>query len=174
MSPADSSPDHAPADPVVLVAPALAVAGQPALVEPSFGERYRGVLTGLAMLLAGGGLLLAWKTEQRVAALEQELVKRQQDSAGQAVEAKSIAKEAQQSVLAVASKQALLEVRVALVGIAPGVDDGDHRLAHPVGRRIAHLHDAGPVAKAAEVVGGEPARAAQLGWRLHSTGQGLM
>lgn len=120
MSPADSSPDHAPADPVVLVAPALAVAGQPALVEPSFGERYRGVLTGLAMLLAGGGLLLAWKTEQRVAALEQELVKRQQDSAGQAVEAKSIAKEAQQSVLAVASKQALLEVRVAEVTVQRG------------------------------------------------------
>ncbi len=56
---------------------------------------------------------------------------------------------------------ALLEVRMALVGIAPRVDDGDDRFADPVGGRVAHLHHARAVAEGAEVVGCEPAGAAQ-------------
>ncbi len=56
---------------------------------------------------------------------------------------------------------ALLEVRVALVGVAPGVDDGDDRLAHPVGVAVAHLQHARAMAEGAEVVGREPAGAAK-------------
>ena len=56
---------------------------------------------------------------------------------------------------------ALPEVAVTRVDVGPGVDDRDHRLADPVVGRVAHLHQARAVAEAAQVVGREPARAAQ-------------
>ncbi|MCY1231622.1 hypothetical protein D9M72_440770 [compost metagenome] len=42
---------------------------------------------------------------------------------------------------------ALLEVGVAGIDIRPRIDDGDERLAHPLARRVAHLHDAGAMAR---------------------------
>ncbi len=57
----------------------------------------------------------------------------------------------------------LLEVHVALIGVTPGIDDGDDRLAHPVGVRIAHLQHTRAVAKGAKVVRGKPAGAAEIG-----------
>lgn len=62
-------------------------------------------------------LLLAWKTEQRGAGLEQELVRRQQDMAGKVTEARALAKQAQESAGATAAKVALLEARVAEVAV---------------------------------------------------------
>ena len=53
------------------------------------------------------------------------------------------------------------EVQVAGVDLRPGVEDRDHGLAGPVLRREPHLHRAGAVAEAPQVVLGEPARAAQ-------------
>ena len=64
---------------------------------------------------------------------------------------------------------ALLEVRVALVGVALGVDDRNHRLADPLFVRIAHLQHARAVAEGVEVVGREPARASKVGSSLHSS-----
>ena len=57
---------------------------------------------------------------------------------------------------------AALEMGVAGVEVGPGVEDADHRPACPIVRRIAHLHHARAMAEAPEIVGGEPARAAQL------------
>ena len=60
---------------------------------------------------------------------------------------------------------ALAQVGVAGRNVAPGVDDADHRLAHEVFTPQAGLLQALAVAEAAEVVGGEPALAAQFGNR---------
>ena len=70
----------------------------------------------LALLAMG----LAWKTDQRVAGLEQELVKRQMDSAGQATEARVLAKAAEQGMRDMAAKLSVLDGRVAEVAIQRG------------------------------------------------------
>ena len=67
--------------------------------------------------LCVASLVLAWKADQRGASLEQELVRRQQESAGKATEARAFAKQAQESAGATAAKTALLEARVAEVAV---------------------------------------------------------
>lgn len=62
-------------------------------------------------------LMLAWRTDQRGASLERELVRRQQDSAGQAAEARMLAKQAQEGMAEATAKVALLEARVAEVAV---------------------------------------------------------
>ena len=62
-------------------------------------------------------LALAWRADQRVGSLEQELVRRQQDSAKQAVEAQMLAKQANEGMGSAAAKVALLEARVAEVAL---------------------------------------------------------
>ena len=76
---------------------------------------HRGLVIGAAVVgaLAVASLTLAIFTQQRVKTLEQELVRRQQDSQGQAIEARAIAKQSQEVARAVESKVALLEGRVA-------------------------------------------------------------
>jgi uroporphyrin-3 C-methyltransferase len=75
----------------------------------------RWIATGAAVLaaLAAAALVMAWNTQQRVKALEGELVKRQQDSGAQSAEAKLLAKQAQEAARDSAAKLALLEARVA-------------------------------------------------------------
>jgi uroporphyrin-3 C-methyltransferase len=74
-------------------------------------------LTGL---LSVASVVLAWKADQRGASLEQELVRRQQDSAGTAAEARLLAKQAQEGMTEAAAKVALLEARVAEVAVQRG------------------------------------------------------
>jgi uroporphyrin-3 C-methyltransferase len=62
-------------------------------------------------------LLMVWRTDQRSASLELELVRRQQDSAGQSTEARMLAKQAQQGAVETAAKVALLEARLAEVTV---------------------------------------------------------
>ncbi|HMO46510.1 MAG TPA: uroporphyrinogen-III C-methyltransferase [Rubrivivax sp.] len=66
----------------------------------------------LAMLCAGA-VVYAWNAQQRVKGLEQQLVRRQDDSSAQAAEAQAQAKQAQESARDAAAKVALLEARVA-------------------------------------------------------------
>ena len=54
-----------------------------------------------------------------------------------------------------------LEMHVAGLRVRPGVEDRDHRAVLPLLRRIAHLHGARAVAEGPQIVGREPARAAQ-------------
>ena len=68
-------------------------------------------------LMSATSLMLAWKADQRGASLEQELVRRQQDSAGKATEARMLAKQAQEGVGEAAAKVTLLEARVAEVAV---------------------------------------------------------
>ncbi len=64
-------------------------------------------------LLAIGALWLAWQTTQRMQTLEQELVRRQQDSHTLATEARVLARQSQDVSRDAAAKVALLESRVA-------------------------------------------------------------
>lgn len=84
----------------------------PVAVAPLPG---RWIAAGAALLAAftAAALVYAWNTQQRVKALESELVKRQQDSGALALEARASAKEAQETARAAAAKMALLEARVA-------------------------------------------------------------
>lgn len=67
----------------------------------------------LSAVLAGAAWLQVWNVQQRTKALEAELVKRQQDSSVQATEARTLAREADQTAREAAAKMALLEARVA-------------------------------------------------------------
>ena len=79
------------------------------------------VVAGLILLsLALLTLAVAWRAQQRVNNIEQELVRRQQDSQGQSAEARLLAKQAQDGSLEASAKVALLEARVAEVAIQRG------------------------------------------------------
>jgi uroporphyrin-3 C-methyltransferase len=71
------------------------------------------LIAGIALVVAFISLGLAWRADQRVRNVEHELVRRQQESSGQASEARLFAKQAQDSARDAAAKVALLEARVA-------------------------------------------------------------
>ncbi|MBG6078915.1 uroporphyrin-3 C-methyltransferase [Rubrivivax gelatinosus] len=75
----------------------------------------RWIATGAAVLAAAATAagVLAWNTQQRVKALETELVKRQQDAGAEAAEARVAARAAQDVARDAAAKLAVLEARVA-------------------------------------------------------------
>lgn len=79
--------------------------------------RWGWLAAGLLGLLSVASLGLAWKTDQRGASLEQELVRRQQDSGVTASEARMLAKQAQERVGEAAARVALLEARVSEVAV---------------------------------------------------------
>jgi uroporphyrin-3 C-methyltransferase len=103
-----------PSDPLLPPAPA-APAEAPAAPLPAAPATSRAawVFGGIAAALAIVSLVLATQTWQRVQQLEQELVRRQQDSANQATEARVLAKQAQDVSRDAAAKVALVEARIA-------------------------------------------------------------
>ncbi len=70
-------------------------------------------LLGLLFALAVGATTLAWSTQQRLKAIESQLVKRQQDSAVDAGEARTLARSADSLARESAAKVSLLDARVA-------------------------------------------------------------
>ncbi len=90
-----------------------------ATAAAAYGDRQalpgRWIAAGAVLLAAmcAGAVVYAWNTQQRVKALEQQLVKRQADSGAQAAEAQMLAKQAQETSRDAAAKLALLEARVA-------------------------------------------------------------
>jgi uroporphyrin-3 C-methyltransferase len=92
-------------------------AGAPAPITPRIppDRSATGPLAGLLVcgVLALAALALAWQSGQRVQALEQELVRRQQDSGSQAAEARLLAKQAQEWSQDAVAKVRVLEQRVA-------------------------------------------------------------
>ena len=101
-----------------LAPPAVAASPAPA-VAPAQGDthllpgRWIAAAAVLLAALCAAAVMFAWNTQQRVKGLEQQLVKRQQDSGAQAAEAQMLAKQAQESSRDAAAKLALLEARVA-------------------------------------------------------------
>jgi len=98
-----------PAGAAAVIAPPLA----PAPASPAWLGRWVTVGAAVLAALIAAALMLAWSTQQRVKALEAELVKRQQDSGSQATEARTLARQAEASAREVTAKLALLEARVA-------------------------------------------------------------
>jgi len=96
-------------------APSSAPSTPPPAVASALARPARGPWIGVALagVLAVASAVLAWKADQRVATLEQELVRRQQDSSTQSAEARMLAKQAQQGMTDATAKVALLEARVA-------------------------------------------------------------
>ncbi len=98
--------------PSVAADPAPGGAPGPAVPGPLSGH---GALITLALAgaLAVVAITLALMGQQRTKSLEQELVRRQQDSQSQAIEAHALAKQAQDAARAAESKVLVLESRVA-------------------------------------------------------------
>ncbi len=84
---------------------------------PTVPQRWFWLAGGVLTLLSIVALSVAFIAQQRVSTLQQELVRRQQDSQGQAAEARMIAKQAQDNVREASAKLALLEARVSEVAI---------------------------------------------------------
>ncbi len=70
----------------------------------------------LSVATAGSGWM-AWNTQKKVQSLEQELVRRQQDSQGQATEARVLARQAQEASREATARTTLLETRIAEVAL---------------------------------------------------------
>jgi uroporphyrin-III C-methyltransferase len=100
-------------DPAAPPAPAEGAAAPPPVASHVPLGRWLAAGAVLLAALASGALGFAWNTQQRVKALETELVRRQQDSSGQATEARLLARQAQDEAREAAAKVALLEARVA-------------------------------------------------------------
>jgi uroporphyrin-3 C-methyltransferase len=74
-------------------------------------------LAAVLAVVAGVSLVIAWKTSQRVEAIEKELVLRLDEGQKQSSQAQMLARQSQDSVLAASAKVALLEARLAEVAI---------------------------------------------------------
>ncbi len=108
--------------------PAAIANPAPSLPLPSPAARpRRRLLLGLtivALLLAVAALFIAWQAQQRVQLLEQELVRRQQESSSQAAQARLLADQAQALSREAVAKATLLDTRVAEIGAQRGqLDD---------------------------------------------------
>lgn len=68
-------------------------------------------------VVSAGAAWTAWNAQQRVKNLEQELVRRQQDSQGQSAEARILARQAQELSREAAARTTLLETRLAEVAL---------------------------------------------------------
>ena len=78
----------------------------------------------LLAVVAGAGLFLAWTGQQRLKAVEQELIKRQQDLGERAGEARTLARQAEATPRDAAARVAVLEARLAELAIQRSqVDD---------------------------------------------------
>jgi uroporphyrin-3 C-methyltransferase len=100
-------------EPPAPAAPAAAVAsasGAPATITLPNSWLMAAVVTGALSVVA---ITLALLGQQRIKSLEQELVRRQQDSQGQAIEARAMAQQAQEVARAAETKLTLLDGRVA-------------------------------------------------------------
>ena len=101
--------------------PAVAASQASAVAVPGDPHTLPGrwIAAGAVLLtaLCAAAVMYAWNTQQRVKGLEQQMVKRQEDSGAQAAEAQMLAKQAQESSRDAAAKLALLEARVAEVSL---------------------------------------------------------
>jgi uroporphyrin-3 C-methyltransferase len=93
-----------------------------AIARPRIGRKalLRWLAIGSLALLTLISLGVSWRTQVRVREVEQELVRRQRDSSDAAGEARTLARQAQESARDAAAKVALLDARVAEVAMQRG------------------------------------------------------
>lgn len=108
------TPPQPPAPP-----PEVQAAAEEAWAEPAsaLGPPWLRVAALVLSIVAGGAAWTAWQASKRVHSLEQELVRRQQDSQGQATEARVAARQAQELAREAAARTTLLETRLAEVAL---------------------------------------------------------
>ncbi len=94
----------------------MALAQRPDAPADLPGDWVRWAVLILSVVTAGAGWV-AWNTQKRVQSLEQELVRRQQDSQSQATEARVLARQAQEASREAAARTTLLETRIAEVAL---------------------------------------------------------
>lgn len=113
----ETSRAEEPAQPALLPAPSATP--QPSLRPEAQGSdiRWWYSLAAVLAVVAGVSLVIAWKTSQRVEAIEKELVLRLDEGQKQSSQAQMLARQSQDSVLAASAKVALLEARLAEVAI---------------------------------------------------------
>ena len=113
----DTSRAEESAQPALLPAPSATA--QPSVRPEAQGSdiRWWYSLAAVLAVAAGVSLVIAWKTSQRVEAIEKELVLRLDEGQKQSSQAQMLAKQSQDSVLAASAKVALLEARLAEVAI---------------------------------------------------------
>jgi len=109
-----------PQDPISPAAPAPAAGPVAAPVTEPRSGGLRILLTGVVAALALVSLASAWYTQHRVHNLEQELVRRQQDSQSQAAEARVLARQADDAARDAMAKSSLLEARISEVSLQRG------------------------------------------------------
>lgn len=109
-TPSDTGP--APAAPAA--APAALPAPTPRTPDT---RRWWAAIAALLLVMCVVAITLAWKAQERVGQLEQELVRRQQDSAAQSAEARLLARQAQEGTRDASAKVAIVEAKVAEVAI---------------------------------------------------------
>ena len=109
-----------PADTPEIAATAAAAPTPAAEASAALKARYVwAAFTALAVVCAAS-VWVAWQTQQRVHGLEQELVRRQQDTQVQSAEAQMLARQAQDSARETAAKLALVDARVSEVAVQRG------------------------------------------------------
>ncbi len=113
MAPSAREDAASPRAAMAAAAPAIVLPGNP------FSRALWLALLALLVLVLVA-LALAWKAEQRGVSLGHELVRRQQESSGQASEARQLAKQAEEGTREAVAKLALLEARLAEVAIQRG------------------------------------------------------
>jgi uroporphyrin-3 C-methyltransferase len=106
-------------EPPIEVLPVMAPTASHASTSHGMPVPQRWFWAGVAVLvfLTLAALGLAYAAQQRVVTLQQELVRRQQDSQGQSAEARLLAKQAQEIAREASARLALLEARVSEVAI---------------------------------------------------------
>lgn len=104
--------------------PALAEAAPPRLPAPlaplpppRLANHWPWAAAALAAVLGLTGVVMAWNAGQRLQMLEQELVRRQKESQGDAAEARAASRQAQEEVRDASAKLTLLDARVAEVAV---------------------------------------------------------
>ncbi|HEU4458570.1 MAG TPA: uroporphyrinogen-III C-methyltransferase [Methylibium sp.] len=113
--PAEATPQPSAASALPIVA---------ARIDAAARRRQLVVLLGIvALVLAAVALAVAWQGQQRLQLLEQELVRRQQESANLAAQAKLLADQSQVLAREAVAKATLLDTRVAEVGAQRGQVD---------------------------------------------------
>jgi len=106
--------------PAAIADEAVPTSRPPLVPAPAPARRVELIVAILALVLSVAAAFFAWQMQQRAQLLEQELVRRQQDSTGQAAQARLLADQAQTLAREAVAKSTLLDARVAELGAQRG------------------------------------------------------
>lgn len=115
-----SPPSNAVAAPEALARPPSPPGPAASVTTATSASTLPLVLAGLALALGVAGAGLAWRSEQRVKSLEQELVRRQQEVQQQSTEARLLSQQTQEGLRESSAKVSLLEARLSEVAVQRG------------------------------------------------------